>query len=85
MAHIRQPRPDSGLGFLAKVLNTSQVIPTSLGSGSIVYRGGEGALGWSSETCMVLGIQPLVKSLRSFCTGLYPHNGVDSTRPLMLD
>ena len=32
MAHIRQPRPDSGLGFQAKVLETFQGVPSSLDS-----------------------------------------------------
>ena len=33
VAHTRQSRPDSGLGFLVKVLRTCQVVPSSLGSG----------------------------------------------------
>ena len=33
MAHIRQSRPDSGIGFHVKVLKTFQVVPFSLGSG----------------------------------------------------
>ena len=33
VAHIRQPRPDSGLGVQVKVLQTLQVVPSSLGSG----------------------------------------------------
>jgi len=35
MAHIRQSRPDSGLGFQVKVLKTFQVVPSSLESGVI--------------------------------------------------
>ena len=31
--HIRQSRPDSGLGFQEKVLHTFQAVPSSLGSG----------------------------------------------------
>ena len=31
-AHIRLPRPDSGLGFQVKFLKTFQVVPSSLGS-----------------------------------------------------
>ena len=31
MAHVRQSRPDSGLGFQAKVLKTFQSVPCSLG------------------------------------------------------
>jgi hypothetical protein len=31
LAHIRQSRPDSGLGFQVKVLQTFQVVPSSLG------------------------------------------------------
>ena len=31
VAHIRQSRPDSGLGFQAKVLKMFQVAPSSLG------------------------------------------------------
>jgi len=31
---IRQPRPDSGHGFQVKVLETLNVVPSSLGSGS---------------------------------------------------
>jgi len=33
MAHMRQSRPDSGLGFQVKVLRTIQVVAASLGSG----------------------------------------------------
>ena len=33
MSHARQPRPDSGLGFQANFLESSQVVPSSLGSG----------------------------------------------------
>jgi len=33
VAHIRQSRPDSGLGFQVKVLDTLQGVPSSLGSG----------------------------------------------------
>ena len=32
MADVRLPRPDSGLGFQAKVFNTFQVVPSLLGS-----------------------------------------------------
>jgi len=33
MAHIRQSRPDCGLGFHVKVLKTFQAVPVSPGSG----------------------------------------------------
>ena len=33
MAHIRQSRPDSGLGFQVRVLKTLQDVPSLLGSG----------------------------------------------------
>ena len=33
MAHIRQPRPDSGIGFQVKVLKPFSVVPSSLGRG----------------------------------------------------
>ena len=33
MPQLRQPRPDSGLGFQVKVLHTFQVVPASLGTG----------------------------------------------------
>jgi len=33
MAHVRQSRPDSSLGFHRKVLNAFNVIPASLGRG----------------------------------------------------
>jgi len=33
MAHVRQSRPDSGLGFQVKVLKPFQVDPSSLGGG----------------------------------------------------
>ena len=33
MAHIRQPRPDSGLGFPAKDVETFEVAPSSFGTG----------------------------------------------------
>ena len=35
MAHVRQSRPDSGLGFLVKVLKRFQAVPFSLGSGCV--------------------------------------------------
>jgi len=31
MAHISQSRPDSSLGFQVKVLNTFEVVPSSVG------------------------------------------------------
>ena len=34
-AHVRQSRPDSGLGFQVKVLTTFYLVPTSLGSGDL--------------------------------------------------
>jgi len=34
MAHTRQSRPHSGLGFQGKVVETFQVVPSSLGSGT---------------------------------------------------
>jgi hypothetical protein len=39
MAHIRQSRPDYGLGFQAKVRKTFKAVLSSLGSGGV---GGEG-------------------------------------------
>jgi len=33
MAHVRQSRPDSGIGFQVKVPEMFQVVPCSLGSG----------------------------------------------------
>ena len=33
MAHIRQPRPDSGLGFEAEVRNSFEGVPSALGRG----------------------------------------------------
>ena len=33
MAHVRQSRPDFGLGFQANDFNTFEVVPFSLGSG----------------------------------------------------
>ena len=33
MAHVRQSRPDSGLGFQIKMLATFEIVPNSLGSG----------------------------------------------------
>ena len=33
VAHVRQPRPDSGHGFQVQVLNSFKVAPSSLGSG----------------------------------------------------
>ena len=34
MAHIRQSRPDSGLGFQVEVLKTFKIVSSSLGSGT---------------------------------------------------
>ena len=43
MAHIRQSRPDSGLGFQVKFVKTFQVVPFALGSGkSTVVCGTQG-------------------------------------------
>ena len=33
VAHVRQSRPDSGRGFQAKVVETVNAVPSSLGSG----------------------------------------------------
>ena len=33
VAHVRQSRPDSGLGFQVNVLKITRVVPSSLGSG----------------------------------------------------
>jgi hypothetical protein len=33
MAHLRQSRPDSGVGFQEKIFKPFQVVPSSLGSG----------------------------------------------------
>ena len=38
MAHLRQSRPDSGLGFQVRLLTTFHAVPSSLGSGG--YREG---------------------------------------------
>ena len=35
MAHVRQSRPDPGLGFQVKVVSTFEVVPSSLGSGRV--------------------------------------------------
>ena len=35
MVHIRQSRPDSGLGFQVKVLAPFSDVPSSLGSGAL--------------------------------------------------
>ena len=32
MAHVRQPKPDSGLGFQVKVLEIFEVVRSSLGN-----------------------------------------------------
>jgi len=39
-AHIRQSRPESGLGFQVSVVETFQVVPSSLGGGARRFRGG---------------------------------------------
>ena len=43
MAHMRQSRPDSGLGFQVKVLTTIQGVPFSLGN--VGFRGYQHAVG----------------------------------------
>ena len=40
MAHVRQSRPDSGLGFQVKAIESFQVVPFSLGSEQGVRGGG---------------------------------------------
>ena len=42
MAHIRQSRPYSGLGFLVKVQKTVSVVASSLESGPLLH-------GWSAQ------------------------------------
>jgi len=37
MAHIRQPRPDSGLGFQVAVVTSVKVVPSSLVGFLAVY------------------------------------------------
>ena len=37
MAHVRQSRPESGLGFQVKVLTTFEVVPSPLGRGVPVF------------------------------------------------
>ena len=37
VAPIRQSRPDSGLGFQVRVLETISVVPSSLGNGSLKF------------------------------------------------
>ena len=44
MAHIRQSRPDSGLGFQVKVVHTIPVVPSSLGSGGCTCLGSVSSL-----------------------------------------
>jgi len=39
MAHIRQSKPDSGLGFKSNFLKTLQRVPSSLGSGQQLMSG----------------------------------------------
>ena len=50
MAHVRQSRPDSGLGFPGKVLKTLQVVPLSLSPPSrvsiLALRAPKGAKGY---------------------------------------
>ena len=49
MAHIRQSRSDSGLGFQVKVLVTFQFVPVSLGSSSGIARARPcGFAGWGA-------------------------------------
>ena len=52
MPHIRQSRPDSGLGFQVKVFKPFSVVPSSLGAirlmsvGELVLRGSRGSNSW---------------------------------------
>ena len=64
MAHIRQPRPDSGLGFQVESLQTFSGVASSLGSKSALFatrvpehltagvplRSGAVRGGWKSES-----------------------------------
>jgi hypothetical protein len=96
VAHVRQSRPNYGLGVHVKFLKPSSSVPTSLGSGrstsfASIYSGS--TLNTFSQIphykkCQSLArhhitpsrrqdpsslrMQPLVKSLRSSYTGLYP-------------
>jgi len=62
MAHIRQSRPDFGLGFKAKVVKPLEVVPSSLGSG----RGESACL---SPTCPHSGTKSPLLSLLICTTG----------------
>ena len=55
MAHIRQSGPDSGLGFLVKVLSVfCKGFPSSLGNDTPAVAGEETeAAGAAGETCVV--------------------------------
>ena len=58
MAHIRQSRPDSGLGFQVHVLTLFEVVPSSLGSVRGVGGGADVWGGWrlSPRTHLQVGI-----------------------------
>ena len=59
MAHIRQSRPNSGLGFQVKVLKTFLRVPSSLGSGGYHDSGAaNGALDHEILLFSIVGFTP---------------------------
>ena len=76
MAHIRQSRPDYGLCFQAKVLETFQVVPSSLGSGRT--RGGQNLL--QGFGCQADHVTLDVRVLRRHQPG---HEGLSQVTNLM--
>ena len=77
MAQIRQSRPDSGLGFQAKVFKTFWGVLSSLGNGHSNIRAGRTAS--EADLC---GRYPKELTsqkvfIKSFCTSRFPHQSVD--------
>ena len=76
MAHVKQSRPDSGLGFQVNVIETFRVVPSSLGSGqgSGLKKGAGGTLdlayvNFAATQCQ---LRIRVKRLSSWISRLQP-------------
>ena len=84
IAHIRQSRPDSGLGFRVKVLKTFEVVPSSLGSGRVrEWLDDQGGVLPEDTVAAVAGGSDGTEFvshkvfLKSFCKSQFPHKSVN--------
>ena len=79
MAHIRQSRPEYGLGLQINVLTTFSVCPCRYSGSPPPSAPAQAHAPQPSSTCTHPFSARCVKSLRSFCTELYPQRRLRST------